>query len=98
MALIEGKIETMTEFIKIKMIRPLSGSVLLVTFSNGENRYVEYGHLIAKGGMWAALADPDYFALAQIDEYERGVFWPNGADSCADAMFERGTLAQPIAS
>ncbi len=88
----------MTEFIRIETIRPFGSAELLVNFSNGQQRVVDFAHLIARGGMWAALADPDFFAKAQIDEYSRGVVWPNGADSCADAMYERSTVPHAVQS
>lgn len=88
----------MDDFIKIIAVVPGSGHSLLVTFSNGETRRVDFSALIAGGGVWAALADPGLFAQVEIDEYQRGVEWPNGADSCADAMYARSEAAVPASN
>ena len=92
-----GSINRMNNFIKIDEVKPAGSQSLLVVFSNGETRVVDYSRLIAEGGIWSALADPEIFAQVKIDEYSRGVEWPNGADSCADAMYERSIALQPVA-
>lgn len=86
----------MDEFIKILSASPTGPGCLLVAFSTGELREVSFAELIESGGLWSALADPLLFAQVQVDEYGRGVEWPNGADSCADAMYARSIKPAPV--
>lgn len=88
----------MDEFIKVLSASPVGPDCLLVAFSTGELREVSFAELIESGGLWAALADPLLFAQVRIDEYGRGVEWPSGADSCADAMYARSRTPAPVSA
>ena len=39
-------------------------------------------------GVFAPLADPDYFAQVSVDPEMGTVVWPNGADMAAEVLYE----------
>lgn len=59
---------------------------LRVTYEDGTSGVVDLSDRLF-GPMFEPLRDPDYFALAYIDEFG-AVCWPNGADLAPDALYE----------
>lgn len=60
----------------VEVLRPY---VLLLTFSDGEQREVDTEPLLF-GAMFEPLRDPEVFAQVRVDEELGTVVWPNGAD------------------
>ena len=65
---------------------------LAVTFDDGATGSVDFTGVIAEGGVFSALADPDFFALAAVHPRLRTVVWPNGADICPDVLYTMATV------
>jgi hypothetical protein len=42
-------------------------------------------------GVFAPLADPDYFARVELDEELGTIVWPNGADIAPETLYLRVT-------
>jgi hypothetical protein len=59
---------------------------VVLTWANGERTVRSFGHLVGKG-VFAAFADPAFFAQARVGEGGRSLEWPGGLDFCADALW-----------
>lgn len=64
---------------------PVTHTVIL-TWANGETTVNSFGHLVGKG-VFAAFADPTFFAQARVGEGGRSLEWPGELDFCADALW-----------
>lgn len=60
---------------------------LQLTFSDGASGVVDLSGERWEG-VFAPLADPDYFAQVSVDSELGTVVWPNGADMAPDALYE----------
>jgi hypothetical protein len=80
----------MTRSYKIAAAEKPRHPVLRLTFDDGFAGEVDFSSTIAKGGIFAFLADPAAFATVQIGERGRSLVWldPKGeeVDFCADAV------------
>jgi hypothetical protein len=66
---------------------PLPGYKVNLVYSDGETVIADFEPLIAMGGVYSALADPDYFAQVSVGERGRFIQWPGELDFCADALW-----------
>ena len=57
-----------------------------LTWANGETTVNSFGHLVGKG-VFAAFADPEFFAQVRVGEGWRSLEWPGELDFCADALW-----------
>jgi hypothetical protein len=64
---------------------PATGSVTL-TWANGAITVSSFHHLVGIG-VFAAFADPAFFAKAQVGPRGRSLDLPDGIDFCADALW-----------
>ncbi len=60
---------------------------LCLTYTDGVVIVVDFKPLIAQGGVFAQLSDPDYFSQVLVGERGRYVQWPGDLDFCADALW-----------
>jgi hypothetical protein len=53
--------------------------------------------VVGRGGVFAPLQDPAYFAQVRVDPELGTLVWPNGADFCPDVLYEwaKGPVLQP---
>ena len=59
------------------------------TFTDGSVGVADIGPWIAgRGGVFAPLQDPTYFARVQVDVDAGTVVWPNGADLDPDMLYD----------
>ena len=68
-------------------VRVTAPYTLEVTFQDSKCRTVEMD-LSNRSGVFEPLKDPDYFALAYVDEEAGTVCWPNGADLAPERLYE----------
>lgn len=61
---------------------------LRLTFDDGLTGDVDVSYLAIRGGVFAALHDPEYFAMARVDSELGTVVWPNGADLAPEVLYE----------
>jgi Protein of unknown function (DUF2442) len=78
-------------------VRPLDPrrGTLQLFFDDGSQPIVDLSALLAQGGVFEALRDPNVFSAAQIEPDGRTLFWQideDIVDLCADALW---LLAQP---
>lgn len=57
-----------------------------LSWANGEKTVSSFAHLVGKG-IFAAFADPAFFAQVRIGEGGRSLEWPGDLDFCADALW-----------
>lgn len=62
---------------------------LRLTFEGDERRDVDISALVSFDGVFAALADHDYFRKVSVNPDVGTIVWPNGADLCPDVLYER---------
>lgn len=68
-------------------VKVVGDSVLFLKFTDGEWGFADLRHLLEGApGIYAELADPDYFGLAHVDPEARTVVWPNGADIAPETL------------
>jgi len=60
---------------------------LRLTYADEGAVLVDFAPIIARGGVFAQLADPRFFAQVGIGEGGRFVEWPGEIDFCADALW-----------
>lgn len=63
---------------------------LVLYYSDGERVVVDFKPVIARGGVFARLADPAFFAQVAVGERGRYIEWPGSLDFCADALWKEG--------
>jgi hypothetical protein len=66
---------------------------LLVHYFGGGEVLFDFKPLVERGGVFAKLADPRFFAQAAVGERGRYIEWPGELDFCADALWEQGRQA-----
>lgn len=74
----------------IHSVIPEPNYKLRLTYSDGETIVVDFTLLIQRGGVFAALGDPQFFARVSLGERGRYIQWPGELDFCADALWLEG--------
>lgn len=64
---------------------PTTHTVAL-TWANGQTTVNSFARLVGKG-VFAAFADPAFFAQVRVGEGGRSLEWPGELDFCADALW-----------
>lgn len=72
----------------IQAAEVIEPSVLELHWSTGETLRVSLADLPARNAAFAPLADPDFFARMERDEWGHGVDWPGGLGLGADRLYE----------
>ncbi|MBA2671806.1 MAG: DUF2442 domain-containing protein [Gemmatimonadetes bacterium] len=57
-----------------------------LTFADGFSGRVDFNPLIARGGVYAPLAEAAFFSQLRIGEGGRTLEWPDKLNFCADAL------------
>lgn len=68
---------------------------LLLQYAGGEEVLVDFQSVIERGGVFASLADPQFFAQVKVGERGRYIEWPGNLDFCADALWQQGQHCPP---
>ena len=75
----------------IRGAEPLPESRIRLTWGDGSKSVVDFSPILAKGGVFAFLADPAAFNAVDVGERGRTLVWrdPDGdeIDLCADALW-----------
>lgn len=74
------------EIATVKSVRWRGGHRLYVEFGNGDAGEVDLSKHLRFDGVFAPLADPDYFAKVQVDAEGDTICWPNEADVDPDVL------------
>ena len=63
--------------------------VVQLRFADGTDGIVDLGPRVrGRGGVFAALQDPAYFARVVVDAEAGTIAWPNGVDLDPDVLYE----------
>lgn len=76
--------------IKVSTVTPLSDMRLLVTFENGVAKIFDVRAIAASFPEYAALENPDLFALVQVEPGGYGVAWTPELDASEGELWENG--------
>lgn len=68
----------------------VGGHRLRVRFDDGTSGVVDFSDE-EWVGVFAPLADPDFFAKVQLDEQLGTIVWPNGADIAPETLHQLAT-------
>ena len=63
--------------------------VVHITFADGTQYTKDMSELMAKGGVFTALRDPEFFA--QVSVAHHTVTWPGEVDLCPDSLYMEAT-------
>jgi Protein of unknown function (DUF2442) len=63
-----------------------STHTIALTWANGEMTVSSFRHLVGIG-VFAAFADPAFFAQVHVGDRGRSLEWPDEIDFCADALW-----------
>jgi hypothetical protein len=64
---------------------------LEITFENGKSGMVDFRKYIERGGVFAALEDPDYFRQFEINRELGVITWGNMADIAPETLYHEAT-------
>lgn len=68
---------------------PLDAYTVRVQFEDGVGADVDLSYLLDFGGVFAPLADPDYFRTLKADRNAGTIVWPNEADIAPETLYAR---------
>ena len=83
---------------KIEQFKLLPENRLALRYDDGAEFIVDMNPVISRGGVFARLKQPEYFALARLGPRGRSLLWPDELDFCADALRLEGQSALGVAS
>ncbi|MEK7833991.1 MAG: DUF2442 domain-containing protein [Acidobacteriota bacterium] len=70
----------------IEQIKTLPDFLLELNYSDGGIVVADFKPIIAKGGVFSVLADPQVFNQVRLGERGRYIEWPDELDFCADSF------------
>lgn len=69
--------------------RVLEGYRLRLAFADETQGTVDLSDVVARGGVFRALKDPNYFKLARADADAGTVVWPDDVDLAPEELYAR---------
>ena len=75
----------------VVQVRALPGRRLWLRFQDGATGVVDVGTLVRFDGVFAPLADDEFFARVRVHEETHSVCWPNDADLDSDVLYSLAT-------
>jgi hypothetical protein len=69
------------------------GHRLLVEFEDGVRAELDFGAMVARGGIYSPLSDPRTFGRVRIDAEAQTLVWPGDVDICPDVLYHLATGA-----
>ena len=77
----------------VTAVKPLEGSVLLVSFEDGVQGEIDVADIVSFVGLFEELQDRAFFEKVSVNEELGCVCWPNGADLDSDVLYSASTGA-----
>lgn len=74
----------------IRRATPHTATRLRLVYTDSTTVEIDFAPLIERGGVYAPLADPTFFAQVSIGTRGRFIAWPGGLEFCADALWRQG--------
>ena len=72
---------------KVIQAVPSRDYLVELTYSDGDSVMVDFKPLIERGGVFAALADTEFFEQVSVADDGRYIGWPGELEFCADALW-----------
>lgn len=69
--------------------KALDGYLVHVRFEDGTDATVDLSYLLAHGGVFEPLRDPDFFRQLRADPEGGTIVWPNEADIAPETLYAR---------
>ena len=90
--LLEAREENLFDLLPRPLPRILQADVVeygkvWLEFSEGTKGLVDFLPVMARGGIFSPLSDPEFFNQARIGEGGHSLEWPGELDFCADALW-----------
>jgi hypothetical protein len=83
-------------FATVTEARVVDAFRLELAFSDGVRGVVDLSpRIVGRGGVFAALEDPQFFRQVRVDPELGTIVWPNDADFCPDLLY-RWALGEPV--
>ena len=79
----------------VVLAKPLGGSRLHLQFDDGVEGQIDVRSTGPLRGVFAPLADPEYFARVTVNPDFGTVCWPNGADIDTEILYS-GVTGKPL--
>ena len=77
---------------RVNYVRHAGGYRLQLGFTDGLRKEVDFKDRIAgRGGMFAPLADVEFFKQVRLEAEAGTIVWPNGVDFCPDVLYSLAT-------
>jgi len=70
--------------------RPGPNYKLHLSYADGKTVTVDFAPLVRRGGVFAPLSEPGFFAQVSVGEHGRHICWPGELEFCADALWLQG--------
>jgi hypothetical protein len=80
----------------IRSARSLPDFAVEIEWEEGSVSVISFLETIAKGGVFAPLADPDFFRKVTVAEEGDCISWPGELDFGADSLWYRAHPEAPI--
>lgn len=80
----------MEKIVHVSEVQCLGGYRLRLGFDDGSFGEIDFSQE-EWTGVFAPLADPEYFARVQLDEELGTIVWPNGADIAPETLHQLAT-------
>jgi hypothetical protein len=77
---------------RIVAVKALPEYIIELTFTTGEVGQVSLREwVVGRGGIFAPLEAPEYFALVAVNPEIGTIQWPNDVDFCPDVLYSKAT-------
>jgi Protein of unknown function (DUF2442) len=80
----------------IRNVKPLPDYFLEIVWADGGTSVLSFRDIIAKGGIFARLSDPDFFARVEVGDCGDCLSWTGELDFEADSLWYRAHPETPI--
>ena len=78
--------------------KPTEGCRVYVRFEDGLSAEVDLSYLLAYGGVFEPLRDPDFFRQLRVYPEGETIFWPNEADIAPETLYANAQQAAGVAA
>ena len=73
----------------IRNVKPLHDLSVEIRWADGSVSVIPFNDVIAKGGIFSQLADPEFLAKVEVGEDGDCITWPGELDFGADSLWYR---------
>ena len=79
-------------FPRVTDVRHVKDFRLDISFSDGTVAELDFGRrIVGRGGVFAPLADVEFFKQVAVNHEAGTLVWPNGVDLCPDVLYADAT-------